>query len=157
MGFIRKDTYKVPDFCSGCPAVEGMEQIEVRTTTNMHPPEVYLKGQFSEPLIYAHDPASDEAGEVILGENYMVDGFCNCCEYATSRALRVANTAVDACNGAKEVKYGLFKRKTKKVCGAGLEKDTLGRVRRLESIGRRQGRFALDAIDIVVKATARQK
>jgi hypothetical protein len=158
MGFIRKETYKVPEFCADCPPVEGMTKVEIRRTSNTPPPvdAHFVLGKFADPLIYARDPDNLEAGEVVLGRDYTVDAFCECHEFPESRALSIANVAVDTCTGPVEVKYGFLKRKTKKVCGAGYEKDVLGRVRRLELLGRRQGKTAIDAVNTIIEPTARQ-
>lgn len=158
--FTRRENYRPINPCEDCPAFEGMECIEVRRTPNWGPEinTMYASSMPPDPVLYAHDPNQPEAGTVVLGEDVgCVDAFCQAHEAGSSRVLGETHAKLEQCSGPTEVRVGILRRKTKTICGANFAKD-VHTVARLTRIAKRQGRMSLQgAIDIIVKASSRER
>lgn len=120
MGFRRQENYRTPEFCAECPATAEMDQIEVRLTNNFGPEvnSVYSGDMPPERQIYAHDPKNPDAGAVVLGEDFLVDPMCSCCEFAASRTLGKTHEKIESCEGPQLI-TSWFGLKKSIVCGAG--------------------------------------
>lgn len=156
MGYSIEENYRQPKFCADCPAFKGMENLEVRRTTNDGPGlGLYVGGMPPDKEIYAWDPDNPDAGAVTLGRDGITDPFCGCCEYPTSRALGSAHSASEACIGPVTETNWRGKDKPSE-CGAGY-RNTGARVLALNAIGRKQGRNFNPDSDIILQNKERKK
>ncbi len=154
---INEQNFRPLEPCDECPAFNGMDNIAVARTANLGMPEgeFVVAGSFPDRMFYAYDPTNTLAGNVVLGaDRGCEDAFCGRHESASSRVLGETHHACSGCTGPKEIPVGLLRRRTRTVCGAGLEKDR-GLVSRLNRVARRQGRSALSSVDTVITSSPR--